>query len=179
MLSLKEKYQSEVKKSLKNEFKYKNVMQVPRLEKIVLNMGVGKAVHDRGVLDEANQHLAKIAGQKPVLTKSKKAIAGFKLRENIAIGCKVTLRGSRMFAFLERLIHISLPLVKDFRGVPAKFDGRGNYMLGWKDITVFPEINLDDVKNAMGLDICITTTANTDEECKSLLEHLGMPFRKN
>jgi large subunit ribosomal protein L5 len=179
MARLYEKYVNEVRNALKTKFNYKNIMQVPRLEKLVLNMGVGRATQDKALLDEAVMHLTLIAGQKPVICSSKNAIAGFKLKEFQAIGCKVTLRGNRMFEFLDRMINIVIPLMRDFRGVPKKFDGRGNYTLGWQDIGLFPEINLDSMKNSYGMDICFVTTAKSDEEGFALLEGLGMPFRKN
>ena len=173
-----EKYKKEIQAKLKEQLKYSSVMQVPRLEKIVLNMGVGEAVADKSVLDEAEGYLAAVSGQKPVRRLSRIAVAGFKIRANIPIGCKVTLRGKRMYEFLDKLITIALPAVKDFRGIPTKMDGRGNYTLGWKDITIFTEIKLDDVKNALGMDICMVTTAKTDEEGLALLREFGLPFKK-
>ena len=154
-------------------------MQIPRLEKIVINMGVGEAVANSKVLDDAVEELTVIAGQKPVVTKAKKSIANFKLREGMPIGCKVTLRGERMYEFLDKLVSIALPRVRDFRGVnPNAFDGRGNYTLGVKEQLIFPEINFDQVKKIRGMDIVIVTTANTDEEGRALLTLMGMPFRK-
>jgi large subunit ribosomal protein L5 len=154
-------------------------MQVPRLEKIVINMGVGDAVANSKVLDDAVEELTLIAGQKPVITKAKKSIANFKLREGMPIGCKVTLRGERMYEFLDKLVSVSLPRVRDFHGVnPNAFDGRGNYTLGVKEQLIFPEINFDKVKKVRGMDIVIVTTAATDEEGRALLTLMGMPFRK-
>ncbi|MBN2144881.1 MAG: 50S ribosomal protein L5 [Candidatus Aureabacteria bacterium] len=173
------KYVKEVRNELKNKFQYKNIMQVPRLEKVILNMGVGRATQDKSLLEEAVMHLTLIAGQKPVICSARKAIAGFKLKEYQSIGCKVTLRGKRMYEFMDRLFSIVIPLMRDFRGMPKKLDGRGNYTLGWPDITLFPEINLDSVKNNYGMDISFITTAKSDEEGYALLEALGMPFRKN
>lgn len=174
---LKQLYQSSVIEALKKEFNYSNVMQVPRLTKIVVNMGVGEATQDQKRLHKAAEELAMITGQKPVLTKSKKSIAGFKLRQNLAIGCKVTLRKDKMYEFLDRLITIALPRVRDFRGVSAKsFDGRGNYALGLKEQFVFPEINYDKVDNVQGMDIVICTTAASDKEAKALLKGFNMPF---
>ena len=179
MNRLLEKYQNSVKAELQNKFAYKSSMQIPRLEKIVINMGVGEAVANSKVLDDAVEELTVIAGQKPVVTKAKKSIANFKLREGMPIGCKVTLRGERMYEFLDKLVSIALPRVRDFRGVnPNAFDGRGNYTLGVKEQLIFPEINFDQVKKIRGMDIVIVTTANTDEEGRSLLALMGMPFRK-
>ena len=174
MNRLQEKYPE-----LQNKFAYKSSMQIPRLEKIVINMGVGEAVANSKVLDDAVEELTVIAGQKPVVTKAKKSIANFKLREGMPIGCKVTLRGERMYEFLDKLVSIALPRVRDFRGVnPNAFDGRGNYTLGVKEQLIFPEINFDQVKKIRGMDIVIVTTANTDEEGRALLTLMGMPFRK-
>ena len=179
MNRLKEKYTKEIVPSLREEFNYSNVMEVPKLDKIVVNMGVGDATNNSKLLEAAIADLEIITGQKPVATKAKKAIAGFKLREGQAIGCKVTLRGEKMYTFLEKLIKISLPRVRDFHGVPTKsFDGRGNYTLGVKEQLIFPEINFDDVDKVRGMDIVIVTTANTDEEGRELLKGLGMPFAK-
>ena len=179
MNRLLEKYQNSVKSELQNKFAYKSSMQIPRLEKIVINMGVGEAVANSKVLDDAVEELTVIAGQKPVVTKAKKSIANFKLREGMPIGCKVTLRGERMYEFLDKLVSIALPRVRDFRGVnPNAFDGRGNYTLGVKEQLIFPEINFDQVKKIRGMDIVIVTTANTDEEGRALLTLMGMPFRK-
>jgi large subunit ribosomal protein L5 len=179
MARLYEKYLKEIRPALKKTFAYKNVMQIPRLEKVVINVGMGKATQDKAFLDEAVRDLALIAGQRPVKTMSKKAIASFKLRENQAIGCMVTLRGKRMYEFLDRLISIALPAVRDFRGVNTKLDGHGNYTLGWKDHTLFSEVKLDSVKNTFGFDICFVTTAKSDQEGRTLLTEFGMPFRKN
>lgn len=179
MSRLKEKYQKEITPALMSKFEYKSVMQVPKLEKIVVNMGVGDAVQNAKALDTAVEELAMIAGQKPVVTKAKKSIAGFRLREGMAIGCKVTLRGERMYEFLDKLIAVSLPRVRDFRGISKKaFDGRGNYTLGVKEQLIFPEIDYDKVNKVRGMDIVIVTTANTDEEARELLGQFGMPFQK-
>ncbi len=179
MNRLKERYESEIVKSLMTKFNYSSVMQVPAMEKIVINIGVGDAVSNSKLLDEAVEELTLISGQKPVITKAKKSIAGFKLREGMPIGCKVTLRGERMYEFLDKLISISLPRVRDFRGVPKNsFDGRGNYTLGVKEQLIFPEINFDKVNKIRGMDIVFVTTAKTDEEGHELLAQLGMPFHK-
>lgn len=176
---LKEKYTNEVVPALTEKFNYSSVMAVPKVEKIVLNMGVGDAVSNAKNLEKAAAELALISGQKPLITKAKKSIAGFRLREGVAIGAKVTLRGERMYEFLDKLVSVSLPRVRDFHGVPTKsFDGRGNYTLGVKEQLIFPEINFDDVDKVRGLDIVIVTTANTDEELRELLKGLGMPFAK-
>ena len=179
MNRLQEKYNNTVKAELVNKFNYKSSMQIPKLEKIVINMGCGDAVANSKVLDDAVEELTLIAGQKPVVTKAKKSIANFKLREGMPIGCKVTLRGERMYQFFDKLVSISLPRVRDFRGVnPNAFDGRGNYTLGVKEQLIFPEINFDKIKKIRGMDIVIVTTATTDEEGRSLLSLMGMPFRK-
>ena len=179
MNRLQEKYQTSVRTELANKFAYKSSMQIPRLEKIVINMGVGDAVANSKVLDDAVEELTLIAGQKPVVNKAKKSIANFKLREGMPIGCKVTLRGERMYEFFDKLVSISLPRVRDFRGInPNAFDGRGNYTLGVKEQLIFPEINFDKVKKVRGMDIVIVTTAATDEEGRALLTLMGMPFRK-
>ena len=179
MNRLKEKYLNEVVSSLMNKYNYKSVMEVPKLEKIVINMGVGDATGNSKLLDAAVADLAKISGQKPVVTRAKKSIAGFKLREGQAIGCKVTLRGDNMFNFLDKLISISLPQVRDFRGVsPKAFDGRGNYTMGLKEQLIFSEINYDDVVKVRGMDIVFVTTAKSNEESFDLLNGLGIPFRK-
>ncbi|MCX7726928.1 MAG: 50S ribosomal protein L5 [Chitinispirillaceae bacterium] len=173
------KYNEKVVPNLINRFGYKNRMEVPRLEKIVLNMGVGDAVSDVKLIDEAVMCLREISGQKPVVTKAKKAISNFKLRQNMPIGCKVTLRGERMYEFFDRLISITLPRVRDFRGLSRKsFDGFGNYTLGIKENIVFLEIDRDKISSIRGMDICICTTAKTNEEAEALLEEMGMPFRK-
>ena len=176
---LKEKYLNEVKPALFEEFKYSSVMQVPALAKVVINIGVGDALQDGKRLEAAVNELTLISGQKPVITKAKKSIAAFKLREGQEIGCKVTLRGIRMYEFLDKLLSISLPRVRDFRGVSRNaFDGRGNYTLGIKEQLIFPEIEYDKVVKVRGMDIVIVTTANTDKEAFALLEKLGMPFQK-
>jgi len=171
-------YKENVVPNLMARFSYKNVMQVPRIEKITLNMGVGEAVGNKKVLENAMADMAKIAGQKPVVTLSRKSVASFKIRENWPIGCKVTLRRANMYTFLDRLINISLPRVRDFRGVSGRaFDGRGNYNMGVKEQIIFPEIDFDQIDALRGLDIAISTTARTDEEAKALLEAFSFPFR--
>ncbi|WP_413304661.1 50S ribosomal protein L5 [Bacillus sp. 1P10SD] len=179
MNRLKEKFVKEVTPALMSKFNYKSVMEVPRLEKIVVNMGVGDAVANAKALDNAVEELATITGQKPLVTRAKKSIAGFRLREGMPIGAKVTLRGERMYEFLDKLVSVSLPRVRDFRGVSKKaFDGRGNYTLGIKEQLIFPEIDYDKVTKVRGMDIVIVTTANTDEESRELLTQFGMPFQK-
>lgn len=179
MNRLKEKFQKEISPALMSKFNYKSVMQVPKIEKIVINMGIGDAVQNSKALDVAVEELATITGQKPVVTKAKKSIAGFRLREGMPIGAKVTLRGERMYEFLDKLISVSLPRVRDFRGISKKsFDGRGNYTLGVKEQLIFPEIDYDKVNKVRGMDIVIVTTANTDEEARELLTQFGMPFQK-
>ena len=179
MNRLKEKYENEVKQGLMTKFEYKSIMQVPKIEKIVVNIGVGDSVANSKLLEESVAELEMITGQKPVVTRAKKSIAGFKLREDMPIGTKVTLRGEKMYDFLDKLVSISLPRVRDFRGVSAdSFDGRGNYTLGIKEQLIFPEINFDKVNKTRGMDISIVTTANTDEEARELLTQLGMPFKK-
>ena len=179
MARLKELYQKTVAPALLKEFAYGNIMAVPKLEKICLNMGLGEASGNAKLIDPAVNEMGAIAGQKPVVTKAKKSIAAFKLREGMAIGCTVTLRGDRMYEFFDRLVNVSLPRVRDFRGVPAKsFDGRGNYTLGIKDQLIFPEIDYNKVEKAKGMNICITTTAKTDAEGLALLKQMGMPFTK-
>ena len=179
MNRLEQKYVETVKPSLMKEFNYSSSMEAPKIVKVVINMGVGDAIDNPKNLDEAVAELTQIAGQKPVITKAKKSIANFKLREGMPIGCKVTLRGERMYEFLDKLFNISLPRVRDFHGVSATaFDGRGNYTLGVKEQLIFPEINFDDVDKVRGMDIVIVTTANTDEEGRELLKGLGMPFAK-
>ena len=174
---LKEKYTKEVRKRLQDEFGIKNPMAIPKIEKVVLNMGVGEAISNIKVLDTAVDELATITGQKPVVTKAKKSIASFKLREGQSIGTRVTLRGEKMYEFLDRLINIALPRVRDFRGVPTKsFDGRGNYTLGIRDHVIFPEIDVAKVDKSKGMNITIVTTAKTDEQARFLLRELGMPF---
>ena len=175
---LKEKYRNEVIPKMIKEFSYRNLMQVPRLDRVVLNVGMGAAVQNAKLLESAVVELSLISGQKPVVTQAKKAIAGFKLRQGMAIGAKVTLRGNHMYEFLDRLMNIGLPRIRDFRGVsPKAFDGRGNYTLGLKEQLTFPEIKYDDVASIHGMDITIVTSANRNDEAKALLAHLGMPFR--
>src|SRR5512143_936320 len=175
---LKEKYLKEVVPSMMKEFSYKNIMEVPKIQKVVLNVGLGEAIQNIKLLDAAQKELAMITGQKAVVTKAKKSIATFKLRQGMPIGCKVTLRGDRMYEFLDRLISIALPRIRDFRGVSGKsFDGRGNYSLGIKEQFIFPEIDYDKVEMVHGLDVIICTSAKTDKESKALLRHLGIPFR--
>lgn len=176
---LKAKYESEVRPALTDKFNYTSVMAVPKIDKIVLNMGVGDATQNSKLLDEAVEELGLIAGQKPLITKAKKSIAGFRLREGMSIGAKVTLRGTRMYDFLDKLINVSLPRVRDFHGVSNKsFDGHGNYTLGVREQLIFPEIDYDKVNHVRGLDIVIVTTANSDEEGHELLARMGMPFAK-
>lgn len=179
MNRLKEKFNNEVVPALVSKFNYTSVMQAPKIEKIVINMGVGDAVQNSKALDNAVEELASITGQKPVVTRAKKSIAGFRLREGMPIGAKVTLRGERMYQFLDKLVSVSLPRVRDFRGISKKsFDGRGNYTLGVKEQLIFPEIDYDKVSKVRGMDIVIVTTANTDEEARELLTQMGMPFQK-
>ena len=176
---LKAKYESEVRPALTDKFNYTSVMAVPKIDNIVLNMGVGDATQNSKLLDEAVEELGLIAGQKPLITKAKKSIAGFRLREGMSIGAKVTLRGTRMYDFLDKLINVSLPRVRDFHGVSNKsFDGHGNYTLGVREQLIFPEIDYDKVNHVRGLDIVIVTTANSDEEGHELLAQMGMPFAK-
>jgi large subunit ribosomal protein L5 len=178
MPRLKTLYENEVRPQLIKEFSYRNIMEVPKLKQVVLNMGLGEAIQNIKILDNAVEELAQIAGQKPVITRAKKSIASFKLRENMPIGCMVTLRRDRMYDFLDKLIHVALPRVRDFRGVSAKsFDGRGNYTLGIREHIIFPEINYDKIDKIKGLNITVVTSSKTDEEGRSLLKHLGMPFR--
>lgn len=175
---LKERYRGEVLPALKEKFGYRNDMQVPRLEKIVVNMGVGEGAHDPKAIDGAMKDLAVITGQKAKLNRARKSVAGFKLRTGMSVGCKVTLRGDRMYEFLDRLVSLAIPRVRDFRGLnPKSFDGRGNYNMGLDEQLVFPEIDYDDIDRVRGMDITIVTTASTDEEGLALLEALGMPFR--
>ena len=179
MNRLKEKYLNEVVPSLKEKYNYKSVMEVPKLEKIVINMGVGDATTNSKLLEAAVADLTQISGQKPVITKAKKSIAGFKIREGQSIGCKVTLRGENMYNFMDKLVSISLPRVRDFRGVsPKAFDGRGNYTMGIKEQLIFSEIDYDNVVKVRGMDIVFVTTAKTNEEAYDLLSLLGIPFRK-
>ena len=179
MSRLSEQYKNEIVDAMIKKFGYKNIMEVPKLDKVVINMGVGEAKENAKVLDSAVKDLETIAGQKVVLTRAKNSVANFKIREGMPIGCKVTLRGEKMYEFVDRLVNLALPRVRDFRGVnPNAFDGRGNYTLGVKEQLIFPEINFDDVDKTRGLDIVIVTTANTDEESRALLTGLGMPFAK-
>lgn len=179
MARLKEKYINEVSPALMERFGYKNVMEIPKLEKIVVNMGVGEAKDNSKTLEGAVKELAEITGQKPVITKAKKSVSNFKIREGMPIGTKVTLRGEKMYDFADKLINISLPRVRDFRGVSINaFDGRGNYALGIKDQLIFPEIDYDKVEKVRGMDIVFVTSAKTDEECRELLSLMGMPFAK-
>ncbi|SDD60151.1 LSU ribosomal protein L5P [Paracoccus isoporae] len=174
---LRQQFRDKIRAALKEEFGYKNDMQIPKLDKIVLNMGIGEAVKDTKKVKQGAEELSLIAGQKAVTTKAKKSIAGFRVREEMPLGAKVTLRGDRMYEFLDRLINIALPRVRDFRGVKGTaFDGRGNYAMGLKEHIVFPEINFDKVDEVLGMDIIICTTAKTDAEAKSLLKHFNMPF---
>jgi len=178
MPRLKDQYRNEVVPTLMKEFNYKNVMQVPRLEKVVINMGVGTAVQDPKTLDAAVRDMTAISGQRPVVTRAKKSIAAFKIRAGMRIGCKVTLRGDRMWHFLDKLFNVTMPRIRDFGGVnPNAFDGHGNFSMGLKEQLVFPEIDYDNIDRIRGMDIIITTTANTDQEARSLLKHLGLPFR--
>ena len=179
MSNLKEKYNKEITKSLMDQFKYASIMEVPKLEKIVVNMGVGEAAHDEKYMDAAVKDLEAITGQKVVVTKAKKSVAGFKIREGQSIGCKVTLRGENMYNFLEKLVRIALPRVRDFRGISkTAFDGKGNYTLGVKEQLIFPEIDYDTVLQVIGMDIVFVTTAKTNEEGLALLSAFGLPFRK-
>ena len=178
MARLKEKYVNEIIGKLKDKFSYKNIMQVPEMEKIVINIGLGEAIQNAKAIDAAVGDLAIITGQRPVVTRARKSIAGFKLREGMPIGCKVTLRGERMYEFADKLLNIALPRVRDFRGVSGKaFDGRGNYTLGIKEQLIFPEIEYDRIDKIRGMDIVFVTSAKTDEEAKELLAQLGMPFK--
>ena len=179
MSRLRDLYNSEIKDAMVNKFGYKNVMQIPKLDKIVINMGVGEARENAKVLDSAVKDLETITGQKAVVTRAKKSVANFKLREGMPIGCKVTLRGERMYEFADRLVNLALPRVRDFRGVnPDAFDGRGNYALGIKEQIIFPEIEYDKVDKVRGMDIIFVTTAKTDEEARELLRLFGMPFKR-
>ncbi|PSL42540.1 LSU ribosomal protein L5P [Salsuginibacillus halophilus] len=179
MNALKERYKTDIVPEMHEKYNYDSVMAVPKIEKIVINMGVGDAVQNPKALDKAVEEMSEITGQKPLITKAKKSIAGFKLREGNPIGAKVTLRGERMYDFLEKLIHVALPRVRDFRGISTKaFDGRGNYTLGVREQLIFPEIEYDKVDKIRGMDIVIVTTAETDEEARELLDKVGMPFAK-
>ena len=176
---LQEKYKNEVVQAMVEKFGYKNIMEVPKLEKIVINMGVGEAKDNQKILESAVNDLTLISGQKPILTRAKKSVANFKIRENMALGCKVTLRGAKMFEFADKLMSIALPRVRDFRGVSDRaFDGRGNYSLGIKEQLIFPEIEYDKIDKVRGMDICFVTTANNDEEARELLSLMGAPFAK-
>lgn len=179
MSRLKEQYQSEIVDAMIKKFGYKNIMQVPKLDKVVINMGVGEAKENAKLLESAMADLEKISGQKAVITKAKNSVANFKIREGMAIGCKVTLRGERMYEFVDRLINLALPRVRDFRGVnPNAFDGRGNYALGIKEQLIFPEIEYDKIDKVRGMDVVFVTTAKTDEEARELLAQFNMPFKK-
>lgn len=178
MARLKDKYKSEIVQAMMKKFGYKNIMEVPRLEKVVVNMGVGEAIQNSKAMDAAVGDMTIITGQRPVVTKAKKSIAAFKLRQGMKIGCKVTLRGERMYHFVDKLFNIALPRVRDFRGVsPKSFDGRGNYSMGVKEQLIFPEIEYDKIDKVRGMDIIFVTTARTDEEARELLRLLGMPFK--
>jgi large subunit ribosomal protein L5 len=180
MSRLAETYKSDVAPALHKQFGYDSTMAVPRVDKVIVNMGVGDAIQEPKVLDAAMDELATITGQRPSITRARKSIANFKLRTGMAIGCRVTLRGVRMWEFLDRLMNLALPRVRDFRGVSAKaFDGRGNYTLGIREQLIFPEVNMSKVQKIQGMNVCIVTTAKTDEEARALLSALGMPFRKN
>lgn len=180
MARLKEKYSKEVIPALQEKFKYKSAMQIPKLEKVVLNMGVGEVKENPKAIESAVADMALITGQKPVITKAKKSVAAFKLREGMNIGCKVTLRGERMYEFVDKLLNVSLPRVRDFRGVSGNsFDGRGNYAMGVKEQLIFPEVEYDKIDKVRGMDIIFVTTAKTDEESKELLRLLGMPFSQS
>ncbi|MBU0513245.1 MAG: 50S ribosomal protein L5 [Proteobacteria bacterium] len=180
MSRLKQLYRTEVVPRLTEEFGYTSPMQLPRLEKVVLNMGLGEAIQNHKVLDSAVEELTMIAGQRSVVTRARRSIAAFKLREGMTIGCRVTLRGRKMYEFFDKLVNVALPRVRDFRGVsPQAFDGRGNYSLGIREQIIFPEIDYDKIDKIKGLNVTVVTTARTDEEGRSLLKHLGMPFREN
>ena len=178
MTRLRERYLKHVVPALRKEYTYKNVMAIPKLEKIVINMGVGEAIQNVKLMDSAADELALITGQKPIITRAKKSIASFKLRKGMAIGCSVTLRGERMYEFFDRLVNVALPRVRDFRGLSTKsFDGRGNYTLGLRDQLIFPEIDYAKVSKLKGMNVCMVTTASTDDEARTLLRLLGLPFR--
>ena len=179
MARLKEKYNEEIAAALKEKFQYDNVMQIPKLVKIVVNMGLGEAIANPKALDAAVGDMTQITGQKPIITKAKKSVAAFKVREGMSIGCKVTLRGDKMYEFCDRLVSVALPRVRDFKGVSAKaFDGRGNYTLGLKEQLIFPEIEYDKIDKVRGMEVCFVTSAKTDEEATELLRLMGMPFAK-
>jgi large subunit ribosomal protein L5 len=176
---LKEKYKSEIIAKMMERYKYKNIMSVPKIEKVVINMGVGRSTQDKAELDNAVSELSVITGQKPLVTKSRKSIANFKLRKGLNIGCKVTLRSAMMFEFLDRLLNVAIPRIRDFRGLPSdSFDKKGNYNFGLKEQTIFPEINIDNVKSPQGMNITVVTTAKNDDEAYALLELFGFPFKK-
>lgn len=178
MARLKDRYQNEIAPALQQKFAYTNVMQIPKVDKIVINMGVGEAVQNSKAIDSAVADMMKLSGQKPVVTRAKKSISAFKLREGMPIGCKVTLRGQRMYEFMDRLLNVALPRVRDFRGVSSKaFDGRGNYTLGIKEQLIFPEMEYDKIDKLRGMDVVFVTTAKTDEEARELLRGFGMPYR--
>jgi large subunit ribosomal protein L5 len=178
MSRLRERYQKEIVPALAKEYSYKNVMAIPKLEKIVINIGMGEAIQNSKLLDAAVDELSLIAGQRPVITRAKKSIASFKLRQGMAIGCMITLRGERMYEFLDRMVSVALPRVRDFRGLPTKsFDGRGNYTIGLRDQLIFPEIDYAKVNKIKGMNITLATTAKTDDEARTLLRLLGIPFR--
>ena len=180
MARLKDKYAAEIVPALRDRFGYDNIMQVPKVTKLTLNMGVGEAKTNAKLLDDAVEEMALISGQHPVVTKARKSIAGFKLREGMSIGCKVTLRGDRMYEMIDRLVSVALPRIRDFRGIaPDQFDGRGNFSMGIREQTIFPEIDYDSVGELRGMNITITTTAKTDEEGRALLSLLGLPFRES
>ena len=180
MARLKDRYTTEIVPALRERFGYDNIMQVPRVAKLTLNMGVGEAKTNAKLLDDAVEEVALISGQRPVVTKARKSIAGFKLREGMSIGCKVTLRGDRMYEMIDRLVSVALPRIRDFRGIaPDQFDGRGNFSMGIREQTIFPEIDYDSVGELRGMNITITTTAKTDEEGRALLSMLGVPFRES
>ena len=179
MSRLREQYETEIKKAMTEKFGYKNVMEIPKLDKVVINMGVGEAKENAKILEAAMGDMELISGQKPIATKSKNSVANFKIREGMPIGCKVTLRGEKMYEFVDRLVNLALPRVRDFRGVnPNAFDGRGNYALGIKEQLIFPEIEYDKIDKVRGMDIIFVTTAHTDEEARELLAQFGMPFKK-
>jgi large subunit ribosomal protein L5 len=178
MARIRDYYSSVVAPKMMEEFGYKNRLQVPRLEKIVLNMGLGAASRDQAVIEEAVGHMGTVCGQRPVVTRARKSIAGFKLRAGMPVGCKATLRGARMYEFFDRLVNVAVPRIRDFRGLPDTFDGRGGYNMGIDEIIVFPEVNLDSVKRPFGMHISVVTTAATDAEARRLLELLGLPFRR-
>jgi len=180
MVRLKERYRNETLKEMMKTFKYKNVMEVPRLEKVIINMGIGEAIANPKILDVAVKDVSTITGQKPVITKARKSIAAFKLREGVSVGIMVTLRGDRMYAFLDKLFNVVLPRIRDFRGLsPKSFDGRGNFSMGLKEQTLFPEIEYDKAEKILGMNIAVVTTARTDEEGRQMLKLMGCPFREN